>query len=142
MGMSSTAILFWGLCGDEEEGHWSNIGLNYEDTDYIKLPEDEDGDEEWENVYVSRKGHPNAEWDTKKELIEKSGCTICTHCSFDYGMPYVAIEKSEVRNYQGNLTEIKTLEVQPDWEQKLRKFCEVMGIKWSEPKWWLVSLYG
>ncbi|KKN98816.1 hypothetical protein LCGC14_0140570 [marine sediment metagenome] len=152
MGMSSTAILFWGLCSDEEEEHWKNIGRDEEDLDYYNPfddnDDDEPDDEDWEEIYATKKGlhYPseprNEYWDAKRKLVKESGCEIGTHCSFDYGMPYIAITESEIRAYQGCPEKIETLEVKSDWEQKLREFCGVMGIKWSEPRWWIVSLYG
>jgi hypothetical protein len=30
----------------------------------------------------------------------------------------------------------------PEWDEKLKKFCELMGIDYQEPRWLMVCNYG
>lgn len=151
MGVSTDAYLFWGLCADDEV-HWANIGREHDDPDYV---EDEDGD--WEEAYAKRMGlNPPLEpyeeykdkyppfWEAVRKLVKKSGCRIDWHCADEFAMPLVAVDESFVRVSRGCPAEIKegALGVKPEWEPRLRRFCGTMGIKWSEPKWWLVSWRG
>ena len=151
MGVSTEAILCWGLC-DSDENHWVNLGRDWEDPDNV---EDTEGDlEDWEEVYAIRMGlealEPYEEhkdkyppfWDAKNKLVKDSGCQIDYHCSDRCPMPFVAVSESLVSASRGYPVEVKSLEVKPEWEAKLRRFCEVMGIKWAEPKWCLVSYWG
>ena len=152
MGVSTDAILFWGLC-DNDENHWVNLGREYDDPDYVEATDD--SEEDWEEVYAARMGleappGPYGEhkdkyppfWTARDKLVEDSGCRIDYHCSDRCPMPFVAVSESVVIASRGYPVEMKSLKVKPEWEAKLRRFCEVMGIKWSEPKWWLVSWWG
>lgn len=154
MGCGSSATLFWGLCG-QEEGEWCNLNKDYTDSDYIGR-EDTDEFAEWEDVYAKRMGLPeegeeyNRHWEKRCELIRTSGCEVRDYGDHDYLIPFVAIKESIVECWQGS-TEINIEHLHsslPDmhgqfvWLKQLRAFCEVMNIKWSDPKWWLVSSYG
>lgn len=159
MGVSTDAILIWGLC-DNDENRWVNLGREYDDPDYVEATDDDDDEdtddeEDWEEVYAVRMGlerppKPYGEhkdkyppfWDARNKLVKDSGCQIDNHCSDGCLMPFVAVSDSVVSASRGYPVEVKSLEVKPEWEAKLRRFCEVMGIKWAEPKWWLVSWWG
>ncbi len=158
MGCSSSATLFWGLCGSEE-GEWCNLGKNYDDPDYIE-PEDADELAEWEDVYVKRMGLPeegeesNGHWEKRRKLIQASGCTISSYGIHDCDVPIIAVQDSVVESWDcsgavvdmdnlhdaGRTTLMATGELA--WFKQLKAFCQVMNIKWSDPKWWLVSSYG
>lgn len=162
MGISTDAVLFWGLC-DSEENHWANLGRDWEDPDNV---EDTDDLDDWEEVYAIRMGleappEPYEEhkdkyppfWDAKSKLVEDSGCAIDYHCCDESRMPYVSVSESLVMASRGFPVEVGNfhsgqrdgadlLKVDLGWDAKLRRFCEVMGIKYSEPRWWLVSWMG
>lgn len=155
MGCNSSATLFWGLCG-KDEGDWYNLGRDYDDPDYIET----DDERIWEDIYVERMGLPeegeesNGHWEKRCKLIEASGCEIRSHGDYDYAVPFVAVKASMVEGWAGcspaidmdNLHDasLTTLATTGElvWLKQLKDFCEVMNIKWSDPKWWLVSSYG
>lgn len=82
-------------------------------------------------------------FDAKHKMINREPCKIDSHCSCDCPMPYVAIKKSETVSYRGSMNEIKSLDVNPEWDLQLKEFCRTMGIKVGnkKPKWWLVSMW-
>lgn len=125
MGTSTDAYLFWGFSADYV-CHWINIGR--EDVD--SPPEDEDEYEE--DVYLANGGDPN----------KKDDCQINYHCHADHAIPFVTVTESFTMAWRGDPKVIENLEVKPDWEEKLKLFCKIMGIKWQEPKWILASYWG
>ena len=135
MGQSTDAILFYGF--HAEEGDWDEII----------------GDD-WEDAYAAKKGDPEpgvpydtAEnkklhsdfWNRKSKLVDAEPCEVGTHCSGDFPMPFVCVKASKTRACRGYPEEIKSLDVGEDWKAILMAFCELLGIPWQEPKWWLVS---
>lgn len=155
MGQSTDALLFWGLCSDEEECHWRNIGRDPDEAGYYRPDEEDEDYFDWEPIYASKMGldePPDSYEDHKDEyrtyrekresLIEEAGCSIRMHCHDEFSMPLVAVSDSLTCANRGYPKEIKSMEVGEDWEAKLKKFCEIMGIKWAEPKWWLASYWG
>ena len=140
MGISSDAYLFWGFY-DTEENDWINFGKNHQDPDYVELDYDGD-DDDWEDAYVKRMGLKNEEsWNAKHKLIQDCGCEIGSYCSIDVSIPFVAISDSLVC-VSFDCCVIKSLQIKSDWERKLREFCKIMEIKWSEPEWCLASWMG
>ena len=135
MGQSTNAILFYGILIDhgECECRW------YED--------------EWEKVYAAKMGvvYPTEEWTeetsedwskswkAEREVCKKSPCIIWSHCSSDFPMHYMAVQESHTLAYRGSAQEIHGTEIDPDWRDWLREFCELMDIEWEAPKWYLVS---
>lgn len=169
MGTSTDAILFYGYCWTEETSKPWTIGKD-EDEDEDEGDEDEDEDPEVryakakglveptgqypetvDKHYKRRTDFTPAEqavideysvyWDRQRELTKASGCEVGTHCSSECPMPYVAVKESVLKSWRGYMTEINSLGVGWDWDDKLRDYCEVMGIDVSEkrPAWWLVS---
>jgi len=142
MGRSTDAILFYGFHAGE--GAWDEI-LG--------------GD--WETTYVGKKGvlPPPVEYDTdehkaqhrtfwsaRSALVTAEPCTIGTHCSSECPMPFVCIRASKTRARRGHPEEIKPLAIAhehewsaPRWDAQLKAFCELMGIPWQTPGWWIVS---
>jgi len=137
MGQSTDAILFYGL--HAEEGEWS---------DYT-------GDD-WEETFAAKKAllkPPKVEynkktadlfksyWKMKQQIVTAEPCTISSHCSRDCPMPFVAVSASIKRAYRGDPVQISLdlICINTNWKDQLYKFCELMGIPWQEPKWWLVS---
>lgn len=140
MGISSDGILFFGIdlgVDEDMESPW-NDG-DWEDIYYEKMREKFPGKYPEKN-YID-KDKSKAFFVAKKEL-EDNGCIIGIHCSFEYSMLYVAVTESVVNAHRGYPEEVKSFEVKPDWIQKIKDFCELMDIKYEEPKWILTSLYG
>jgi hypothetical protein len=139
MGVSTDGILFYG------------ISISPEDVD---IPWKDD--EEPEIFYAKKKGllEPTSEFSenteneyreywSKRDFINKSSkCKVITHCSYDYPMYGICISKSYTSASRGYPEEIKSLKIEPDWNELLRMYCEVMEIKFEQPKWILCSLWG
>jgi len=158
MGSNASATLFYGICAENECEYWGNLGRDFDDPDYIEDP----ADTEWEKVYAQQMGvsepsapydRDNAEvkklhedyWDAKRAIAKTSGCDIGTYgCGNGQTPIFVSIEESETRADWEGPTYLKpnVLDVEPEWREKLHKFCKVMGIKWQEPKWCIVVYYG
>lgn len=149
MGRSAKAILFYGFCWTEETDSPWNIGFKYNQWD--------EKEEDWKERYASRSGvTPPAEvkpyptkpyqkyFNAKLDLIDALPVGIDFHCDVDCRMPFVFVKNSRLSNYGGDMTEITSLEVKPEWEAQLREFCEFMGIdvKDMKPTWWMVSYWG
>ncbi len=126
MGISSDGIFFYGLLWkDEEKPPWKEPTPD-------ELTKAKYGEPDWEELYEIRSG----------KKLEKSPVISGIHCSFEYSMHYVAVRKSAVTASRGDPQKVKILTIDPEWEGELRKFCEIMGVKWREPAWWVTSLYG
>jgi hypothetical protein len=155
MGVSTDAYLFWGFHIGEDEEPWINsmdpdkrdkvcelLGYDVEEIEADKVyailsgvpapPLGYEGNEEAHKVF----------WKAETKANKEAGCKIGSHCHIDYPIYFACISASWTRATRGCPEEITTLEVEPDWEQKLRKFCEVLGFEFQEPKWWLASDWG
>lgn len=153
MGVSTDAILFWGYCLDgdgvypwnaeaDDDGDEADADLDPEER-YALAVGVKPPIAEWNDKDEKIKADYHRFWDEKRKAAAKSRCTVGYHCSDECSMYYVAIKKSETKAHRGYPKNIKSLEVGDDWEQKLRAYCEVMGIKTRQkPKWWLVSYWG
>lgn len=136
MGMSTDALLWYGYC-------WSDEAR--------LVPEDDDGDSDWEATYVAKKGLTRGGEDfdiwhqKKKALLDAAGVLIDSHCSSDYPLPLIAISSTMFRAYRGHAKPIPLLAVDSKWDGMLEEFCNVMGITppvGQIPKWWLASDLG
>jgi hypothetical protein len=139
MGISSDGILFFGLdLGTEPPWGSENIS---DINDYVasKLgldPPDVPFDEN-RKIYSEY-------WDKKKKILDRSCCELDMHCSYDYEMYLVCLSKkkfSASRGYPLDLPDDFHRVTDSDIE-KLKKFCDALGIKWSKPRWILTSFYG
>jgi hypothetical protein len=142
MGVSTDAILFWGFSGgeDEEGESWYRAELR----------------EDWEAVYADKVGMcppdaaydpANSEvwrgyWREKRAVIAAGGVEIDQHCSSEHPIPFVAITASVIRASRGQMKPVAPLAAGGDWAEKLRAFCDLLGIPWQEPSWWLASYWG
>ena len=157
MGISSDAILFYGFSAINDDGEiiedigWSEIlGLDNEDDDWegfyatkmglkklqLKWSNEEyDSNEEYRNIW---KKH----WEEEREIMDKCPVDIGIYCSYEYPMYYIHIKESRVLVCRGDATEIKRLDVKPNWSKELEEFCKILNIKIGKVGWWLVSNYG
>jgi hypothetical protein len=93
-----------------------------------------------------------AEWDrlksecyqAERDAKKNAGCDILSHCSGDYPMYYVTVERLHYTCYRGDEKEVTAdmLNVTPEDKEKLQAFCKLMDLPWQEPKWYLVSYWG
>jgi hypothetical protein len=125
MGISSDGIFFYGMIWRDEDNPWKEPTPE-------ELTKAKYGEPDWEELYEMR---------SKKKLSE-CPVELSIHCSFECGMPYLAVKETLVRASRGHPELVKVLTVKPEWEGQLKEFCEIMGIEWRDPSWWVTSLYG
>jgi len=147
MGNSADAIVFFGIHFEEgAEGEWA----------WVEEPEKYG--ETWENFYadkVHKISPPEVPWEEDEELyssywdevrrVERlSPCVIGTHSSGECPMYYVALARTVESASWDEPAELglSSLEVSDSELQQLKEFCEVMGLQWAEPKWYLASYWG
>ena len=139
MTTSTDAILFYGYCWQDED--CDRPWMIDRDGD----PDDQE--EDWQERYAEAMGmelipgYHARQWDRIQTLVRASGCEVGTHCSSECPMPYVAVSDSIVMSHRGEMTEVRSLSVDPAWDGQLTEFCRVMGIPTSRARaaWWLVS---
>jgi hypothetical protein len=163
MTVSTDAILFYGYCWDEETRQPWSIGHEHDQDQDVENWEDRyarvrgvaapmtlfpERTDEYGRV---PKDYTSAEqavvdeylayWDRKRELTGASNCEVSTHCSKESPMPYVCVKASRLHSSRGEMTEVRSLAVDPIWDLQLSEFCEVLGIRTEgrKPAWWLVS---
>lgn len=133
MGHHANAYLFYGI--GFEEG--TTLG---EESAY-----------KWEDVYV-RKAHGLTQgvlslsdyWKQRDPLVKSSTCEVDTHCHCDYGIPFVYLRGTFTRSAQGDTTEVKLDLPCPKEEAdaRIKAFCELMGLPYTQPKWLIASYEG
>lgn len=138
MSTSTDAILFYGIHADE--GEW-------------------DGFESarWEDALASKRGVPDPctsyeteeeqriqseYWEKRRAICKAEPCALDIHCSYECQMPFAYIKASRITASRGYPEQVASLEVNPEWDANLKVFCDLMGIPWQQPKWWLVSFWG
>jgi hypothetical protein len=130
MGISSDGLFFYGMCWADEDRPWKEP--SDEELAKMKALKSYSDENDWETLYEVRSG--------KKS--EKCPVELGIHCSFEYGMPLLAVKETLVNASRGSPEKAKTVLVKPEWDDQLREFCEIMGVKWQKPTWWVTSLYG
>jgi hypothetical protein len=135
--------VFYGLAlvdehgdGVEPEGPWDS--LRYD----------------WEKFYIERKGglpEPGGtscrtpEWDKwradRRALLEAGGVDVEMAGYEDNLISLIVIRESYIRAEWSEIKPLKSLEAKPEWDQKLHDWCELMGVEWREPGWYVASLY-
>lgn len=142
MGVSTDGILFYGI----ELGDFGGIKLvSEEHEDWLSNHWD------WETYYAARKGVVIERnegygdfYDRKKLLLEESGCSIGHHCSGDDSMLYVSVKEFSASRGDPVTLTAENLIPPSDAEEKLRAFCDVMGIVFdpTDIGWHLASYWG
>lgn len=145
MGVSTDAILFYGIPLEEDTPAYLTRGKLSISDDHYEINED------WK--HLKRPPEPesddihNAEWDVWREQIrdcEESiqHVEIGIHCSLDYPMYY--LHGRQFMAYRGDVDEIDPAKLitTPEEDAVIREFCEQYGIPYKQPKWYLVSCWG
>lgn len=151
MGTSTNGILFFGFdfCNEDEgdelpfddwedhyaekmgliddSGYWTDEG----DHAFPPGPERDAAEKRW-HAYL----------DKKTKLVKKAGVEIDSHCSGEYPIYYVCTQQVVARRGYPEKLKLEEMEVTEEEIQKLRAFCELMGIKWKKPSWVLASYWG
>lgn len=156
MGVSTNGILFYGIdLGEDFE--YDREALPFTDEQYGVWEED---GKEWEDLWAALHGvfGPSVEygeenkevfhayWDKKGELEKTSPCEVDLHCSYEYPIYYVALRGANFTAYRGSPEEV-SLDfpdgmTKEEADAKIKEFCEKMGLPYSQPKWYLASLWG
>ena len=146
------------------------FGFDFFDTEGTGRGPFDDHDGEWEFAYATAVGihddsgyivngnyaHPRgaerdaaqkryfAYRDRVRAAARESGCSIGAHCMGEAPIYYVYVTPHHHSAWRGKSVEVDParLVVTPEEIQKLRSFCEVMGIEWQEPQWRLASYWG
>jgi hypothetical protein len=145
MGTSTDGILFFGIdlgeCGflwEEwlEENETDDIDMYVAFRLGVKEPQCEYSE--------ATKSEYNKYFGAKRAVLKESGCSIEYHCSYDYPMFYVCLSDKRKRASRGYPEAIdkEFLRVTNEDVEKLKTFCEKVGIEWQEPSWMLTSLWG
>lgn len=140
MGVSTDGILFYGIVYGE---------CLFDHLDEVPQWWD-DGYGEWEEYYIERiAGFTRDDcedyseyYDRKKPILKEADIMLGYHCSDGCTMYYVALASSNHCASRGDPEEIKSFEIPENADKKIRKFCEIMGFEYEQPKWWLASYWG
>jgi hypothetical protein len=140
MGTSTDGILFYGF-PIEEDGANANVlaGLTPEGEEIEPEVDDYDPSDE-DSVWAEKFGlKEEAVWEHR----EKYPVEIVHHCSSEYPMYGIAVRESHLSTRRGHPKEVKSFEVQPNWDSRLRGFCKVYGLVPPEKfGWYLASYWG
>ena len=150
MGVSTNAIVYYGIEFGDEFPISEETFEEYEHvdaSDWEELLAVKQGVEhpgEWKDDEETKKKF-NDFWEKQRNIVKKFGVTIGTHCSDEYPMYYIAVEESHIianRGFPKELDVYKFSILTSMWDIKIREFCELMGIEYSQPKWMLCSYWG
>lgn len=141
MGQSTDGMLWYGFAFTEEDAPpWAKFDDEYDRID--DGVQDDDADQRLDRLL----GNAGKSWEERKAAREVIGCEVVMHCSGEctmYGVAVSASYKNASRGYPTQVAEV-ILAAHPDWNEKLRTYCELMGIDPvdQEPGWWLASWWG
>jgi hypothetical protein len=146
MGVSTDAILFWGIVYAEDDEIPENIDDILSDIESVDEQIECPRPEEYYS-WSRMKNDPEYaqlwdDWRRRHDLWEQCRCDIGWHYSSDYPMYYICVNASRTRARRGYPQEITTITVEVDWESKLKDYCVRLNLPWHDPKWWLVSYWG
>lgn len=117
MGTSTNAYLYYGFDILDREG-----GIDL-------LEEQEKFEDMHEYEILSKLG---------KETTAK--VEIDAHCHHEY--PILFVSTKTYTAWRGESTSIDSFEIDPSWDEEIRKFCEQWNIPFQQPKWRLASYWG
>lgn len=123
MGQSTDAYLYFGFDFYDAE---SGLG---------SAPEWGD-DRDWASWAYAEK-LPQETKDKLKELNIEIDC----HCSGDYPVYFICTKESFTRAWRGYPKEAK-MDAGENAIGRIGHACELLGIEFQEPKWWLASYWG
>ncbi len=139
MGRSATAYIFYGIDFDESSDDHITLSSEPEEQYAVNcgFPKPSVPYDSFANQEIHR-----AFWTKKQELMEASDCTIETYGYGDEPYYFIAIKSSVITAWQGDSIPVNLPEIPSDWNQKLKDFCDKLGVQYSPPSWKLVSYYG
>lgn len=142
MGVSTNAILFYGIALDED----AELNPKLEDCngDFEELYAAEKGVKEPDSDYTNETADAyHKYWDEKRRVNQESGCEVGRHCSSEYPMQFVCVTAGKYVAHRGDVMDIPDqLIARPGWDYVLEEYCKILGIPYSKPSWHLVSFWG
>jgi|SRR5688572_18153690 len=148
MGQSTDGLLFYGF---EIPGSEDDEALPF-------WKEDEDDDTDWEDFVAAKLGIKEPDvpyteaakplyhiyWDQKRAAVDALGVGVETHCSGDYPMYALAVKSASYTAYRGSPIKLSHDQLlgRNEWDDALRRFCELVGIEYQTPGWVLASYWG
>ncbi len=155
MGTRTDAVLFFGIIPkdgkeyvedfseweDWEERVLRSLGLEDDSNFFTKdgeyaLP-DGDKRKEAEKKYDA--------WHKKKtKALKDLGVEVDQHCHGDNPMPMIAVTETVLTASRGypEIVSGKHLDPEKKWIEQLKKFCELLDVKYESPQWYMVSYWG
>lgn len=150
MGQNTDALLMYGI------DYGGEMDMDELAKSHGFDPDDEDFEFDWEVVHSKVLGVEDPKikyegdgvdiyhdyWDAKRKALAAAPCEIDKYCSCDYPMLIACVKKSRYHASRGEAIEVQDgLKAKPEWDQQLKDFCELMKLPYSEPKWYLVSMW-
>lgn len=134
MGMSTDAILFYGIAYTEEEFDTDAIaqlhGIDTDDPDYY-FDQDE--------LFIKASGLEGEDYKVTRKAEKESMCEIGQHCSSTYPMRYVCYSPSHSMAHRGYVKDIQLIQSEAVWDEKIKSYCDLMKIPYRQPGWHLAS---
>jgi hypothetical protein len=146
MGQSTDGILFYGIAYDDDlELPWEAEEFEGEELDWEDWYAVQAGVERPTIPYEESEKVHEIYWDQKRNALEDQPIEIGTHCSCEYPMVYIAPKAINLSASRGYPLELDLVNLQsrvtPEVDAQIKTFCELMGLPYSKPKWWLASLW-
>ncbi len=118
MGVSTDGLLWLGLCDAGDEGLPQSV------VDKLVAGGADEDD-------LAEAAH---------QALKDTGVELVTHCSYDYPMYGLAVVSTTA--WRGSPSAVDTAPPTDAQIAALKAACEAIGWPYSEPQWWLASLWG
>lgn len=133
MGTSTNAILFYGIGYTQEDQRLEPPGLEEDYDSY-----------EWDYAWAELNGVDPNDYEARKKAAAEAAVEVGSHCYIDASMLYVALQGTVQMAWRGSVVNADvTLSCsKEEADEKIKNFCEKMGLEYTEPAWRLVSYWG
>jgi hypothetical protein len=143
MGVTTDAILFFGIDLGEDEGEfaWLDSEKDLDASDYIA---EKMGVPRPDCEYSGNEQLYSAYWKKKREIMEQLGCDIDYHCTSELPLYYVYLTDFIItanRGYPEKVSQVTVRYPSEENIEKLKRFCELCDIDWEQPSWHLASYW-
>lgn len=102
----------------------SGLKAPFDHVDSVKYHSDESYKKDWEDY-----------WHEHHKASVEIGVEMVMHCTAGRPMYILAVKESVQNAYWGLPHEIgQSIEAKPEWREKIRAFCERVGIEFVEPQ--------
>jgi hypothetical protein len=161
MGQSTNAIIFFGICLDQEtyrpyedplDEEWEVryarlMGVRKPEKPYPERPYSQRAAPNYTDDEKAIIDHYSAYFEAKHDVVRKSPVQMDTHCSGDCPMPFLYIEGTRLLAHRGFPQKIDPINLMVNqdtmniWNEQIIEFAQKMGIdiKGCVSGWYLVS---